>query len=124
MPFDPHNNPLSYLRKRVGEVLATRIRTPGNGRGALFPKRHLLSGQTPCRFVRIAPGLPEIFQKLLSGLQYLAYFFARNLCRISRIWGKITIYHEKMISIRTFVEFKEYLYSSPMAVPRDTVRGE
>ena len=39
-------------------------------------------------FVRIVPGLPEIFQKLMSGLPYLAYF----LPRISTICDKITAF--------------------------------
>ena len=65
-------------------------RTPGNGKGGLFPKKHLSSGQRFHLFVWIAPGLPEIFQKLLSGHPYLAYFLRNFFSRISTIWGKIT----------------------------------
>jgi hypothetical protein len=42
----------------------------------------------------LTPGLPKIFQKLLSGLPYLFFFFffsfSKKLSRISRIWDKIT----------------------------------
>jgi hypothetical protein len=62
-------------------------RTPGNGRRALILKRHLLSGQRPRQFVRIAPGLGKNFQNL-SGPPYTPYFSSK-LIRINRIWPKI-----------------------------------
>ena len=65
----------------------TSTRTPGNGRGGLILKKHLLSGQTPCKFVRIVPGLPNFFQNL-SRPPYLAYFLLKNV-RISWIRLKI-----------------------------------
>ena len=56
-----------------------------------------------CRSVRIAPGLPETSQKLLSGPPQ---FFCQKLSRISKIWNEITadkcMYLEKTISDPTF----------------------
>ena len=52
-------------------------RTPVNGRGALILKKHLLSGQRPRQFVRIAPGLVKIF-KICPDL-CVHPFFGQNL---------------------------------------------
>ena len=47
-----------------------------------------MSGQRSCRFVRIAPGLREIFQKLLSGPPYLAYFLLKKFQDLTRLFQK------------------------------------
>ena len=57
-----------------GATGTTVYRTPGNGRGALILKKHLLSGQRPRQFVRIAPGLVKIF-KNSSGPLCTAFFW-------------------------------------------------
>jgi hypothetical protein len=51
---------------------------PGNGRGGLIPKRHFLSGQWLRKFVRMAPGLPEISQNS-SGFQIWPFFPPKNV---------------------------------------------
>jgi hypothetical protein len=76
----------------IRDRMAGLVRTPGNGWGGLILKRHLLSGQTPCQFVRIAPGQwpPRDFPKNIVRTSISGLFFAKKTSRIRRIWGKIT----------------------------------
>ena len=86
------NLPWNYVPSHAINPPGPDSRTPGNGRGGLILKRHLLSGQRFCRFVRIAPGFREIFQKLLSGSPYLACFLPKKFQDLR--------YLEKLIFVR------------------------
>ena len=79
---------------RVVELTNRAYRGPRVMVGGLILKRHILSGERSRRFVQIASGLLEIFQKIIDRTSISGLFFGKKIPRLAGFGVKLRMYLE------------------------------